>query len=212
VTQVIRNAGGAAGNTPGMTTKKLTMALSAAAAIGLLAAGSGIALAANPVASTAVAATGDAKTAQECVQADGTVPDPATWRPAAKITVDAHHGFLVIRNDKQAAICIVHDGHGTGIMGGVETRHVYGNLTAARPFDYLSSMNYPGESIHFGITTGDVKSVSLVGPDNSVRAADVKDGAFVVRTPFAEDSNQPTTNHVRVTLTNGRTVTGPFRG
>jgi len=104
------------------------------------------------------------------------------------------------------------DGHGTGIMGGVETRHVYGNLTAARPFDYLSSMNYPGESIHFGITTGDVKSVSLVGPDNSVRAADVKDGAFVVRTPFAEDSNQPTTNHVRVTLTNGRTVTGPFRG
>ncbi|MFC0437115.1 hypothetical protein [Kutzneria buriramensis] len=201
-----------------MTTTKLTMALSAAAAIGLLAAGSGIALAADPGTGTTIAATGDAKTAQECVQADGHVPDPTTWRPAARITVDARHGFLVIRNDKLAAICTVEDGHGTGIMGGVETRHVYGKLTAARPFDYLSSMNYladkthPAESIHFGITTADVKSVSLVGPDKSVRDADVKDGTFVVRTPFGEDSDQATTNHVRVTLTNGQVITGPFRG
>lgn len=195
-----------------MTTKKLTMALSAAAAIGLLAAGSGIALASNSSTSTTIAATGDAKTAQECLRADGTVPDPAAWRPAAKITVDAHHGFLAIRNDRQAAVCVVEDGHGTGILGGVGTQHGYGKLTAARPFDYLSSMNYPGESIHFGIAAADVTSVSLVGPDNVVHKATVKDGTFIVRTPFAEDSNQPTTNHVRVTLTNGRTVTGPFRG
>ncbi|GAA3435956.1 hypothetical protein [Kutzneria kofuensis] len=201
-----------------MNTKKLTLSLAATAALGVLAVGGAVAFAAVPnttvqAAGPQTVATGDAKIAKECVAAGQDVPDPAGWRPGARIDVDAQHGFLVIRDDKNAAVCVIENGKGTGIMGGdIDSRHAYGNLTAARPFDYLSSMNYTTESIHFGIATKDVTGVSLVGPDHSVAAGIVKDGTFIVKTKFAEDSNQHTTNHVRATLGNGQVIAGPFRG
>ena len=206
-----------------MTTKKLTLTLSAAAAIGVLAAGGAAAFATvptsgpevKPAAATAPAPAADpvdAKIAKECVQADQHVPDPASWRPAARLDVDAQHGFLAIRNDKLAAVCVIENGHGTGIMGGVGTNHNYGKLTDRRPFDYLDAMNYPdGQTVQFGIATGDVAKVSLIGPDGSATPTVLKDGTFIAKTKFGEDSNQPTTNHVRATLANGSVVDGPFR-
>jgi hypothetical protein len=66
---------------------------------------------------------------------------------------------------------------------------VYGNLTAARPFDYLTSYNFDSpatESVHFGFATSDVTAVSLVGPDHSVTPAVVRDGTFLARSNFPE--------------------------
>jgi len=94
----------------------------------------------------------------------------------------------------------------------VSTRHTYTNLTAARPFDYLDSWNEQTESVHFGIATGDVAKVSLVGPDGAQTPTVLTDGTFIAKTKVAEDSNQSTSNQVRATLSNGQVVTGPFRG
>ena len=207
-----------------MNTKKLTLALSIAAAAAAIAVGGAVAFASVPGASPAAVGTqgstqvappwaksGDGKIAWDCVQA-GHLADPAGWRPGARIDVDVNSGFLVIRNDKSAAVCVIEGGKGTGIMGGdVSTTHVYGNLTATRPFDYLTSMNYEHDSVHFGIASKDVTAVSLVGPDKSVTAATLKDGTFIARVKAGEDSTESTTNHVRATLDNGKVVEGPFR-
>jgi hypothetical protein len=199
-----------------MTTKKLTLTLAATAAIGALAIGGAVAFAAVPgttdaATQVAPAATGNAKIMFECLAADQ-VANRAAWRPGARIDTDATHGFLVIRTDKNAAVCVVEDGHGTGLMGGQIDNHNYAKLTAQRPFDYLTSMNYPHQSVHFGISTSDVTGVSLVGPDGKSFAATVKDGTFAVLAKDGENSNEPTTNHIRATLANGQTVAGPFRG
>ncbi|HTI23461.1 MAG TPA: hypothetical protein VL652_20870 [Kutzneria sp.] len=200
-----------------MTTKKLTLALAATAAIGALAVGGAVAFAAAPGTATGTAtqatqaATGDAKIMLECLAANE-VGNRGAWRPGARLNTDATHGFLVIRTDKNAAVCVVENDHGTGLMGGVIDNHDYGKLTAQRPFDYLTSMNYPHQSVHFGISTSDVTGVSLVGPDGKSAAATVKDGTFAVLAKAGENSNEPTTNHIRATLANGQTVDGPFRG
>ena len=51
-----------------------------------------------------------------------------------------------------------------------------------------------------------------MAPDGSVTAGTLRDGTFLVKTTVAENSNQPTSNHVRATLANGQVVEGPFRG
>jgi hypothetical protein len=204
-----------------MTTKKLTMSLAMTATLGMLAVGGAMAFAAVPGTNATVASgsqavqsplTGDAKIAQDCLAASGDVPNRAGWRPGARINLDSAHGFLVIRNDKNAAVCVIEDGKGTGLMGGVIDNHGYGKLTAQRPFDYLTSMNYEHQSVHFGIAADDVTGVTLVAPDKSEAAAVVKDGTFAVLAQDGEDSNKPTTNHIRVTLANGGVISGPFRG
>ncbi|WP_344855595.1 hypothetical protein [Amycolatopsis ultiminotia] len=159
--------------------------------------------------------TSDDEITRECVQAGQDVPDPASWRPGVRFDLDAENGFLVIRNDEYAAVCLVKNGKGTGIAGGVDTRrHVYGDLTAARPFDYLSSWNegFPATgSVHFGIASSEVTAVSLVGPDNSVTPAVVRDGTFAAKSAFPESVDEPTTNYVRATLKDGQVIEGPFR-
>ncbi|QUQ68658.1 hypothetical protein [Kutzneria sp. CA-103260] len=205
-----------------MTTKKLTLTLSVAAAAVAIAAGSAVAFAAIPSSAPTVNvaagaaddhATGDALIAKECVRNTQGIPNPASWRAGARYDLSAQLGFLVIRNDKQAAVCVIENGKAGSVMGGdVSTRHTYTNLTSARPFDYLSSWNTDNESVHFGIATDNVAKVALVGPDGSQTPTVLKDGTFIAKTKFAEDSNQSTSNHVRATLDNGQVVTGPFRG
>jgi hypothetical protein len=201
-----------------MTTKKLTLALAATAAIGALAVGGTMAFAAAPATTAGTdtqvtpAATGNAKIMLDCLAADK-VANRGGWRPGARVDVDATHGFLVIRTDQNAAVCVVEDGHGTGLIGGgVIDNHGYGKLTAGRPFDYLTSMNYEHQSVHFGISTQDVTGVSLAGPKGAQANATVKDGTFAVLAEDAENSSEPTTNHIRATLANGQTIAGPFRG
>jgi hypothetical protein len=198
-----------------MTTNKLTLALAATAAIGALTVGGAMAFAAVPGTATGAqvtsAATGDAKIMLECLAA-GEVANPGAWRPGARLNTDATHGFLVVRTDQNAAVCVVESDHGTGLMGGVIDNHNYGKLTAQRPFDYLTSMNYPHQSVHFGISTSDVTGVSLVGPDGQQTAATVKDGTFAVLAKDGENSEDSTTNHIRATLANGQVIAGPFRG
>jgi hypothetical protein len=157
------------------------------------------------------ASGGDAQIARQCAYADGGLPDPTSWRPAARIDLDADTGFLAIRNSVSAAVCDIEKGRGAGIMGGPSAREDYSKLTAAHPYRYLTSMNYTHDSIHFGITAGNVTAVDLIGPDNSVRPAVLRDGVFIVRTPIGEDSNQPSTNSVRVTLNTGKVLVGPLR-
>jgi hypothetical protein len=157
------------------------------------------------------ASGGDAQIALQCAHVDGGLPDPTSWRPAARIDVDAETGFLVIRDTVSAAVCDIEKGRGVGIMGGPSAREDYSKLTADHPYHYLSSMNYTHDSIHFGIVAGNVVAVDLLGPDNSVRSAVVRDGVFIVRTPIGEDSGQPSTNSVRVTLNTGRVLVGPLR-
>ena len=160
-----------------------------------------------------VAAGPDSQLVKECVQADHDVPTSGgSWRSGARIDLDSKNGFVAIRNDQFAAVCVIQNGKGVGIMGGdVSTGHVYANLTAARPFDYLGSMNYPDESIHFGIAADNVAAVSVVGPDNVELPATLRNGTFVVRSKIGENSDQTTTNYVRATMADGHVVGGPFR-
>jgi hypothetical protein len=207
-----------------MTTNKLTLCLAAAVAIGALAvngaaagasvvnAGTVVKLAAAASAARSAAGDSDAELTKECVQVSPDLPDPASWRPGVRFDLDPENGFLVIRNDQYARICVVEGGKGAFTYP-VDERHVYGNLTAARPFGYLSSYNfdYPAtESVHFGIATSDVTAVSLIGPDNSVTPAVVRDGTFFVKGE-PESPYVSTTNSIRATLKNGQVIEGPFR-
>jgi hypothetical protein len=163
----------------------------------------------------AAGSPGDVQLVDECIRAGRNEFPPGSWRAGARIDIDSENGFMVIRNDEYAAVCVLKNGKGTGTDPvGVNTRHVYGKLTTARPFDYLDSWNRgtpATESVHFGIAASDVTAVSLVGPDNSVTPAVVRDGTFLAKTKFAESSSQPMTNHIRATLKNGQVVEGPFR-
>ncbi|MFD2418334.1 hypothetical protein [Amycolatopsis pigmentata] len=175
--------------------------------------GSAVNLAAAASAARPAAQDPDTEITKECVQASPDLPDPPSWRPGVRFDLDAQNGFLVIRNDQYARVCVVKDGKGTFTYS-VNERHVYGNLTAERPFDYLSSYNfdYPAtESVHFGIVTNDVTAVSLVGPDKSVTPAVVRDGTFYAKSNFPESPYVSTTNYVRTTLKDGRVIEGPFR-
>jgi hypothetical protein len=208
-----------------MTTKKLTIALAAASAVAALAVGGAVAFAAIPGSAPAHSGSpailraapegsdpGDVQIAKDCLAATPNGPDLGSWYPGAKIDTGAGNGFLMIRNDRTAAVCVIEKGKGAGVMGAdFDTRHVYGKLTAQRPFDYLTSMNYQTASIHFGIASDNVAGVSLVGPDKSVTGGVLKNGTFIVKTTVAEDSGQGTTNHVRAILNNGQVIDGPFR-
>ncbi|GAA5156790.1 hypothetical protein [Amycolatopsis dongchuanensis] len=202
---------------PGDRFRAMRAPLAAAAAVVVLAVGLAVALPRLGDHGDTVPATSpeDARLVDECVQAAHGVLPPGRWRAGARIDVDAENGFLAIRDDQYAAVCVLKNDKGVRLTPNeVSTRRVYGNLTAARPFDYLDSENfdYPiTESIHFGIATSDVTAVSLVGPDNSVTPGIVRDGTFAVRTKFPESSGEPTTNHVRATLKNGQVVVGSFR-
>jgi len=157
-------------------------------------------------------ASGQSQLVKECVRSTPNMPDPTSWRAGARYDLNSQLGFLVIRNSRTAAACVIENGKGTGVIGGPpDSTDRYAQLTPERPFDYLTSMNYPKESVHFGIATGDVIGLSLVGPDNSVSPGVVADGTFIVRDTIGENSGQPTTNYVRATLANGKTVQGPLR-
>lgn len=159
----------------------------------------------------AAGSPGDVRLVDECLKTDR----PGRWRAGVRIDIDAEKGFLVIRNDEYAAVCVLENGKGTGLdAAGVATSHGYDGLTAARPFDYIDSWNNDDpvtESVHFGITTDDVTAVSLIGPDNSVTAAVVRDGTFLARTKFPESSGEASTNHIRAALKNGQVIQGPLR-
>ena len=157
-------------------------------------------------------ASGQAQLVRECVRSARNMPDPTSWRAGARYDLSPQLGFLVIRNSRTAAACVIENGKASGVVGGPpDATDRYAALTPERPFDYLTSMNYTKESVHFGITTDDVVAVSLIGPDNSVSTAVVADGTFIVRDNIGENSNQPSTNYVRATLANGQTVQGPLR-
>jgi hypothetical protein len=167
----------------------------------------------------------DVKQAKDCVQAtiaSGVAwPDPDSWRPAAKIDTDTPNGFLVIRNDKAAAVCLVNNGTTSGIMAADgawvagRARHSYANLTAARPFDYFSAWNRDSptgvsQSIQFGIATDDVIAVSLVGSDNTVTPAVLRDGTFAAKINNGEYCGASNSNRVLATLSNGQVIEGPL--
>ncbi|HEY0498497.1 MAG TPA: hypothetical protein VGD48_22345 [Kutzneria sp.] len=157
-------------------------------------------------------ASGQSQLVKECVRSTRNMPDPGGWRAGARYDLNPQLGFLVIRNSRSAAACTIENGKGTGIVGGApDSTDLYAELTPERPFNYLTSMNFAKESVHFGITTDDVVAVSLVGPDNSVSVGVVGDGTFIVRDDIGENSGQPSTNYVRATLNNGQTVQGSLR-
>jgi len=157
-------------------------------------------------------ASGQSQLVKDCVRNAHSMPDPTSWRAGARYDLNPQLGFLVIRNSRYAAACIIENGKGTGIIGGTpDLTDRYATLTPERPFDYLTSMNYTKEHVHFGVATDDVVAISLIGPDNSVSQGVVADGTFIVRDNIGENSNQPSTNYVRATLANGQTVQGPLR-
>ena len=192
--------------------KGIRAPLAVAAAVVLLAVGVVFALPYLRGRSVEVAAGPDSELVRECVQAGWGASYGGPWRAGARLDLDATHGFLVIRNDRTAAACVIDNGKGTGIIGGtVDPVDLYGKLNAARPFDYLTSMNYTKESVHFGIASADVVTVSLVASNNSSTPGVVRDGTFIVRTAVPENSNQTSTNYVEALLANGKTVSGPLR-
>ncbi|RJQ80345.1 hypothetical protein D5S17_07705 [Pseudonocardiaceae bacterium YIM PH 21723] len=196
-----------------MTKTKIVLPLLIAAAV-TLAAGTAVAVTAPSAATGTVNATVPVQSDDQVTQCltGQDVPNPGEWRAAAKIDADAPTGFLVIRTDKTAAVCVLENGKGTGLMGGY-SKDLYGKLTPERPFSWFNAMNYEDHSVQFGITTPDVATVSLIGPDGSATpAVQPTDGTFIVKTPFAENSNDPSTNKVRVTLRDGKVIEGPFRG
>ena len=211
--------------------------LMAAAAVGVLAVGAAVVFgpaqdgvsvgtgsqspgqAAQPVAPPAD--PGDAKLVRDCVNATLAygiaVPDRDSWRPAAKIDTDTPHGFLVIRNDKAAAVCIVDDGKAVGMMGAdVEQmagrRTGYAELTAERPFNCFTGVSGLGEPTYqFGIVTNDVTAVSLRGPGTSVTPATVHNGTFAVKINDGGRAPRNAGYRVRVSLKNGHVIDAPLQ-
>jgi hypothetical protein len=159
----------------------------------------------------------DAVLVDECVKVSATPLPVGSWRAGARIDVDSEKGFLVIRDDEYAAVCLLKNGRAQGVWQTAtdgDVRHTYSKLTAARPFDYLVSDNEGSpvtESVHFGIATSDVTGVSLIGPDNSVTPAVVRDGTFAVRSRYAESTGVSSTNRIRATLENGQVIEGTLR-
>ncbi|WP_020646461.1 hypothetical protein [Amycolatopsis balhimycina] len=171
---------------------------------------------------TPTPAPGEMKLVRDCVNAtlaEGiAVPDRESWRPAASVDTDTPHGFLVIRNDKAAAVCIIDGGKAIGMMGAdvndmTGRRGGYAKLTAERPFDPftgLSGLHEP--EFFFGIVTDDVTAVSLIEPDNSVTPASLRDGTVAVKgseRPFSSGETDHFTFHFRVTLKNGNVLDLP---
>jgi hypothetical protein len=211
--------------------------LMAAAAVGVLAVGAAVVFgpvrdgvsvdtgsqspgqAVQPVAPTPDPA--EVKLVKDCVNATlayGTaVPDRDSWRPAAKIDTDTPHGFLVIRNDKAAAVCVINDGKATGMMGAdVETmagrRIGYAKLTAEHPFNCFTGVSGLGEPTYlFGIVTNDVTAVSLLGPDESMHPATVHDGTFAVKIDDGGRVPRNVDYRVRASLKNGHVIDAPLK-
>lgn len=196
---------------PASRFRTLRAPLAAAAAVLVLALGVVVALPLLRGHDLQVAAGPDAQLVKQCLQAGDTVPDGETWRAGARLDLDPDHGYLMVRSDTAAGVCVIENGRGAGLIGSEAFDGRYGRLTAARPFDYLTSDNLDTESIHFGIVAGNVVTLSLFSPDNVTTPGVVRDGTFIVRTKIPEQSQQPTTNYVKVTLADGRTVTGPLR-
>ncbi|WAL66470.1 hypothetical protein ORV05_01200 [Amycolatopsis cynarae] len=194
--------------------------LAVAASVVVLAAGIAIAIPrlrghGQGEAVTAAGSHGDVQLVNECVQASHKRLQPASnWRAGARLDVDSANGFLAIRNDEYAVLCFLKNGKGTMLMeDSGNTRDVYSRLTAARPFGYLapSNTNYSApEAVYFGITTSDVIAVSLVGPDNSVTPAILRDGTFLASTKSMEGNDQ-SASRIRATLKNGQVIEGSFR-
>ncbi|MFD2418336.1 hypothetical protein [Amycolatopsis pigmentata] len=192
--------------------------LAVAASVVVLAAGAAIGLPRlrdqGGTVSAGAGSPSDVQLVNECVQATHQKLRPAlNWRAGARIDVDPENGFLVVRNDDYAAICNLKNGKGEGIDYSVETRQMYGNLSAARPVEYGYSSNFDylaKGSLHFGIVTDDVVAVSLIGPRNSATPAVVRDGTFLAETKFGEAGASPF-NRIRATLKSGQVYEGPLR-
>ncbi|SFR29203.1 hypothetical protein SAMN04488564_117127 [Lentzea waywayandensis] len=222
----------------GRRRRSAVLPLSAAAAVGLLVVGGVLVLGQDDAPRRTIPASdpADVQLAHDCVTATVAsgveVPDPGSWTPGVKIDADTGSGngaawpeFLMIRNDRAAALCLV-AGSSTGGITGADVaamegrgRHSYATLTAARPFDYLDAWNFlDGTSIQFGITTEDVVAVSVVWQDGNVTPALLHDGTFAVKIDRGEMCGRPghisatpvASNVVRVTLGDGQVVEGPL--
>ncbi|WP_431879415.1 hypothetical protein [Amycolatopsis sacchari] len=201
---------------PGDRFRAMRAPLAAAAAVVVLAVGLAVALPrlGDHGDTVNAGASWETRVIHECIEISHSWIQPEGWRAGARIDLDPETSYLVIRNDEYAAVCGVRNGKVLGLLQPpeIDGRHRYSKLTAARPFDYLiSEPRSNADYIHFGIATSDVTAVSLVGPDNSVTPAVLRDGTFAVRSKFPESSGEPTTNHVRATLKNGQVVVGSFR-
>ncbi|MFI9380769.1 hypothetical protein [Kutzneria sp. NPDC052558] len=186
--------------------------LTAAAAVVALAAGVVFAVPLFRDSGATAASGPDMALVNACIHTPYTKLPPGAYRAAARLDLDATTGYLVIRDDEYAAICDLTNGIPTRSLGSViGTHHTYANLTASRPWDYLSSDNRSTESVHFGIAAPNVAKVVLIGPDGSQTPTVLKDGTFIARTKFAEDSGNYTSNRIKATLDTGQEIEGPFR-
>ncbi|MGW6442851.1 hypothetical protein [Lentzea sp. NPDC055074] len=218
--------------------RSVVLPLSAAAVVGVLVAGGVLVLGQDDPSRRVVPASdpADVRLAHDCVAttaaSGGEVPDPESWTPGVKIDASTGSGngapwpeFLMIRNARAAAVCLV-AGSSTGGITGADAaemrgrgKHGYATLTAARPFDYTDAWNFlDGTSIQFGITTDDVVAVSVVREDGTVTPALLHDGTFAVKIDRGElcgRSGDPgatpaASNVLRATLRDGRAVEGPL--
>ncbi|MDX3663119.1 hypothetical protein PV646_37990 [Streptomyces sp. ID05-26A] len=220
----------------GRRRRSVVLPLSAAAAVGVLVVGGVLVAGPDDATRRVVPASdpADVQLARDCVAttvASGVeVPDPESWTPGVKIDAGSGNNspwpeYLMIRNAKAAAVCLVAGGRTGGITGPDVAemegrgRHSYATLTAARPFDYTDAWNFDdGSSIQFGITTEDVVAVSVVRQDGTETSARLHDGTFAVKIDGGEmcgRSDHPggppvASNVMRVTLGNGQVVEGPL--
>ncbi|WP_037309491.1 hypothetical protein [Amycolatopsis orientalis] len=157
----------------------------------------------------------DVELARECI-ADPisyglAVPEPDSWWPAVKIDTDTPQGFLVIRNEKAAAVCILSGGKVRMMGADVEEmagrRGGYAKLTPEFPcHEFTSIGGGGGPTSLFGIASDDVTAVSLVGPDNSTIPASLRDGTFAVTVNDARVNDPHGGFRYRATLKNGHVI------
>ncbi|WP_328604528.1 hypothetical protein OG943_31385 [Amycolatopsis sp. NBC_00345] len=162
----------------------------------------------------------DVKLVKDCVDATlgygYAVPAPGSWRPAAKIDADTSHGFMVIRNDISAAVCVIDGDKSPGIMGAdsdemAGRRFGYAKLTAKLPFNSFTGIGGLHEpTFEFGIVTTEVAAVSVVGPDGSVFPATVRDGTFAVKINDGRGGVR-TEYRARMTMKNGNVIEAPLK-
>ncbi|MEV5721579.1 hypothetical protein AB0L41_47650 [Amycolatopsis mediterranei] len=221
---------------PGRHRRKLGTPLTVASAVGVLAVGATVLFGpvhesspgniATPAGtgsesraqSKPVLDAGKMKLVRDCVSATiaygYAVPDRDSWRPAAEIDRDTRHGFLVIRNDTSAAVCVIDDGVAVGMMGAdvdgmTGKRYGYAKLTPERPFNCFTGVTGLDEpTFEFGIVTNDVSAVSLVGPDNSVHPATMRDGTFAAK--INRDARDHGSYRARMTMKNGHVLEAPL--
>lgn len=160
----------------------------------------------------------DARLVEQCIEVSHSSLRPGDWRAGARIDLPSGRDFLVIRNDTYAAVCGIDGGRILGLAevpGKGTTAPTYEQLSAARPFDLIDRSPWPLQSpdtgtVYFGIATSDVIAVSIIGPDNSVTPAVLRDGTFAATNRYG-GVNGTTLNRVRVTFKDGQVTERSFR-